>query len=102
MILDWFDAREAVAFAQELSRDIENLFPVSPSAKKAASAKKEQKDQKRLDGIALRTRTFAQTHQLNIYKKGKLLNTIKWQLREQGQDDQLINDVIRLLAPLLN
>lgn len=100
MILDWFDAREAVAFAHEISCDIESLFPVSPTGRKKATSTK--KDHKKLDRVVLRTRVFAQQHRLNIYKKGKLLNAIKWHMREQGQDETLVNEIIRLLAPLLN
>lgn len=103
MILDWFDAREAVAFGKEISLDIKRLFPVSISEKSpAVSAKKDRKSQKKLDGLALRTRAFALEHSLNIYKKARLLNTIKWELREQGQDESLIDELVRLLAPLLN
>ncbi len=100
MILDWFDSREAEAFALELVADIDRLFPVNAIPKtKQGSAKK---DRKKLDGLVLRTRSFAQSHRLNVYKKAKLLNTIKWHMREQGQQEVLVDEVIGLLAPLLN
>jgi hypothetical protein len=99
MIRDWIDARDAVAFAQEIVRDIDLLFPLVPQIRKPASIKK---DQKKLDAIVLRTRAFAQQHKLNFYKKAKLLNTIKWQMRGTGHDDALINEIISLLTPLLN
>ena len=94
MILDWFNAEEAVTFGQELAQDIDRLFPL-----KSASAKK---DLKKLDSLLTRTRTFAQQHKLNIYKKAKLLNTVKWELRDAGNDDALIDEIIKVLAPLLN
>ena len=101
MILNWFDAREAVAFALEIAVDIDRLFPVAPTPvkKKPTAARK---DQKKLDGLVLRTRAFAQAHRLNVYKKAKFLNTIKWQMREQGHAEALIDEIIGLLAPLLN
>jgi hypothetical protein len=49
----------------------------------------------------LRTRTFAQQHNLNVYKKAKLLNTIKWELRDSGHEETLINEIPALLTPLL-
>lgn len=99
MILDWFNAGEAVTFGQEIARDIDRLFPPTPENKKPSSAKK---DQKKLDSLMVRTRTFAQQHKLNIYKKAKLLNTIKWALRDAGHEDVFINEIIALLTPLLN
>jgi hypothetical protein len=98
MIREWFDAREAVAFAREVARDIDRLFPPSPQKKRPTSAKK---DQKKLDGLVVRTRAFAQQHKLNVYKKAKLLNAIKWELRDAGHEDSLIDEVLALLAPLL-
>lgn len=103
MILDWFDAREAEAFASELAGEIDRLFPVEVAEKnKSPSAKKEQKDQKKLDGLVLRTRTFGQTHKLNVYKKAKLLNAIKWHMREKGHEEALTDELLRLLTPQLN
>jgi hypothetical protein len=99
MIRDWIDARDAVTFAQEIARDIDRLFPIVSQSKKSTSVKK---DQKKLDALVLRTRAFAQQHKLNIYKKAKLLNTIKWRMRDTGHDEALIDEIISLLTPLLN
>lgn len=98
MIREWFDAREAVAFARGIARDIDRLFPPAPQKKKPTSAKK---DQKKLDSLVLRTRTFAQQHKLNVYKKAKLLNTIKWELRDAGHEEALVDEIVALLTPLL-
>jgi hypothetical protein len=94
MILDWFNAEEAVTFGQEIARDINRLVPL-----KSASVRK---DLKKLDSLLARTRTYAQQHKLNIYKKAKLLNTVKWELRDAGAEEAIINEIIKLLAPLLN
>jgi hypothetical protein len=98
MIRDWFDSREAVAFALGLVQDIARLFPLDPQRKKPTSIKK---DRKKLDALVIRTRTFAQEHKLNVYKKAKLLNAVKWQMRDAGHDEALIDEIIALLAPLL-
>jgi len=60
-----------------------------------------QTAQQKLDGVIRRTRGFAQQHRLNIYKRAKLLNTLKWELRDSGHDDALIDEVVALLTPLL-
>lgn len=95
---DWLDAREAIDFGRDLARDIDQLFPVTPEQRKTISS---IKGQKRLDSVLRRTRAFAQHHKLNIYKKAKLLNTLKWELRDSGHDDALIDEVVALLTPLL-
>jgi hypothetical protein len=99
MIRDWFDAKEAVEFARAIARDINRLFPPAPRAGKPSSAKK---DQKKLDGLVLRTRKFAQQHKLNIYKKARLLNTIKWELKDAGHADAMIDEIIALLTPVVS
>jgi hypothetical protein len=99
MIRDWFDAREAVTFAQGVVRDIDRLFPHEPHRKKTTTVKK---DRKKLDALVLRTRAFAQQHRLNVYKKAKLLNTIKWRMRDAGHEEALIDEIISLLTPLLS
>jgi len=99
MIRDWFDAKEAVDFARDIARDINRLFPPAPRAGKASSAKK---DKKKLDGLVIRTRKFAQQHKLNVYKKARLLNTIKWELKDAGQGDAVIDEIIALLTPVVS
>jgi len=98
MIRAWFDANEAVTFAQGIARDIGILLPPAGRKDGTNSAKK---DNKKFDAIIVRTRAFAQQHKLNIYKKAKLLNTVKWELRDAGHEDAFIDEIVALLAPLL-
>lgn len=99
MILDWFNAREAELFAQEIVGEIKKLFPPEHMKGKAIPKKIYQK---KFESLIVRTRIFATKHKLNIYKKAKLLNTIKWELREIGHDDEFIDSLIVFLTPLLN
>jgi hypothetical protein len=95
----WFDAEEAVAFAHGIAREVDRLFPrEGPQQQKAISPEKRRKG---LDGLALRTRAFVEGHKLNVYKKAKLLNTIKWELRDAGHGEALIDEIIAFLTPLL-
>lgn len=100
MIRNWLDATEAVAFAKDIARDVDQLFPREPQ-KGRTSKKLDLKNRKRLAQIVGRTRAFAREHPLNVYKKGKLLNTLKWALRESGHDQVLIDEIVALLAPAL-
>jgi len=99
MILDWFNAEEAVLFAQEAVREINRLFPPSEQKGKAIPKKEFQK---KFDSLVIRTRAFALKNKLNIYKKAKLLNTIKWEMRDAGQEEKIIDEFISFITPILN
>jgi len=99
MILEWFNAGEAVLFAQEIVRDVNRLFPPADQKGKAIPAKAYQK---KFDGLITRIRTFSIKHKLNIYKKAKLLNTIKWEMRDAGHEETITNEFISFITPLLN
>ncbi len=102
MILDWFDARLAVAFGKEIALEVVRIFPRTPGADKPARTRKEaQKEMKKLDGLVRRVQAFSQQNRLNLYKKAKLLNVIKWDLRESGLDEELTNETVSLVARFL-
>ena len=98
MILDWFNAGEAVLFAHEIVREVNRLFPPAEQKGKAIPAKAYQR---KFDSLIVRVRTFSSKHRLNIYKKAKLLNTIKWEMRDAGHEEIVVNEFISFLAPLL-
>ena len=99
MILDWFNAEEEVSFSKEVVREINRLFPPMDQKGKAIPIKTYQK---KFDGLVGRIRTFSTKRKLNIYKKAKLLNTIKWEMREAGHEETIINEFISFITPLLN
>lgn len=98
MILDWFNAGEAVLFAHEVVREINRLFPPADRKEKAIPKKEYQR---RFDSMVVRIRTFSLKNKLNIYKKAKLLNTIKWELKDAEHEEAFISEFISFLAPLL-
>jgi hypothetical protein len=98
MILDWFNAGEAVLFAQEIVHDISRLFPPTEQKGKAIPAKEYQQ---KFDSLVVRIRTFSKKNKLNIYKKAKLLNTIKWEMKDAGHEEVITNEFISFIAPLL-
>jgi|GEM_PF-1074738 len=99
MMLDWFNAEAAVKFAQEIVREVNRLFPPSDQKGKAIP-KKEFK--RKFDSLVARTHAFVVKNKLNIYKKAKLLNTIKWDMKEAGHEEIVINEFISFIIPLLN
>ena len=99
MILDWFNAGEAVLFAQEIVREVNRLFPPTDQKGKAIPTKTYQK---KFDSLIVRIHTFSSKHNLNIYKKAKLLNTVKWAMRDAGHEEIIIDEFISFITPLLN
>ncbi|MFZ5522599.1 MAG: hypothetical protein ACOY9D_00760 [Pseudomonadota bacterium] len=98
MILDWFNTGEVVSFAQEIVREVNRLFPPADQKGKAIPTKIFQK---KFDSLIVRVRTFALNHQLNLYKKAKLLNTVKWEMRDAGHEEVVVDEFIAFIAPLL-
>jgi hypothetical protein len=98
MVLDWFNAGEAVLFAQEIVRTINRLFPPADQRGKAIPAKEYKK---KFDSLIARIQTFSSKHKLNIYKKAKLLNTIKWEMKGAGHEEVIIKEFISFITPLL-
>lgn len=99
MLFQIFDATEAVAFAKKISSEIQQHFP---NTQKPATAKSLGKSRNKLDAIIFQTQAFSQQHRLNIYKKAKFLNTIKWTLKESGHEHAFIDEIVRLLANVMN
>jgi hypothetical protein len=99
MIIEWFNTRDVVAFADVVIVEIEKLFPVHESRSKLRNVSKEQK---RLVALLGRVRAYAIKSPLNIYMKAKFLNTIKWKLQDAGHDKKFIDDIVALLAKSLS
>jgi hypothetical protein len=98
MILEWFDAGEAVLFAHEIIIEVNRLFPPAEQKGKAMPAKAYQR---KFDSLVIRIGTFSSKNRLNIYKKAKLLNTIKWGMRDAGHEEVIVDEFISFIAPLL-
>lgn len=99
MILDWFDAREIVVFADQIFLEIEKAFPILPSLGRAAKVGKEKH---KLDRMVMKIRAFALQYHPNIYKKARFLNVLKWKLREAGYNEEFSKDVVALLTTALS
>jgi hypothetical protein len=98
MILDWLDAGEAVLFGKEIVKDINRLFPPTEQKGKAIPAKVYQQ---KFDTLVFRIQAFSKKNKLNIFKKAKFLNSIKWEMKDAGHEEVIINEFISFIAPLL-
>lgn len=99
MLLNWLDTRDVVRFAEEIAKEIEGVVADQAVAARRSANKK---GEKKFDALITRVKVYAKQKPLNIYKKAKFLNTIKWKLRDSGQNDALIEEIIVLMTVALN
>ena len=93
MVLGWFDTRAVVAFAEEAARDIQAALPPGEAPKRVRGDKRAR----RFERVIAKAQRFAAENKLNAYKKAKLVNTLKWSLKEAGYPDEFIEDIVALL-----
>ncbi len=94
MVLGWLDSRAAVQFADSIARDIRAALPPSDER---PGRKEADKRARKLERIVERTRGFSRDHRLNMYKKAKFANTLRWSLREAGYSDVFVREVVGLV-----
>lgn len=101
MLLDWFDASEAVSYAEGLVGKI-NALKESGSGKGWRPEKSEKALTEKFEKLINDARIFAKGRRLNVYKKAKFLNAVKWGLRETGNDDAFVDKVVSVLTVAIN
>jgi hypothetical protein len=98
-MLGWFDVEDVLKFADEI---VLAAGPMLALVAKGGKGHAGRKDQKRFDGLLTRVADFARSSPLNVYKKARFLNAVKWKLREAGHDENLVDDFVTLLTGALN
>jgi hypothetical protein len=98
MVLKWFDAKASVAFASEISREIQVLVPVSSEN---VQERRNPKRVRSLERLMTRVRTFSKQHRLNVYQKAKFGNTLRWSLREAGYPKDFIESVLAMMLTIM-
>jgi serine kinase of HPr protein (carbohydrate metabolism regulator) len=96
MVLDWFDAKAIVAFPGEIAQELGELRGAGSWSTKVACDNKGQVDQKKLVALIVRVQAFAKKQAFNRCKKAKFLNTVKWRLKDSGEDAAFIGEIVRL------
>lgn len=98
MRLKWFNADASVAFASEISREIQMLIPVDSEN---AQRQQQPRQLKNLERLLLRVRNFSKQHRLNIYQKAKFANSVRWSLREAGYPKEFVESVLAIMLPIM-
>ena len=95
MKISWFDASEAQEFGKTLALFFIERIPLQTTLKKE---KLYQKQQEVIAKVFTQIAKFKQDHSLNIYKKAKLGNAFKWELKNAGYNadfiDQLTHEIM--------
>jgi hypothetical protein len=90
MILKLFGPSKVDLFAKSLAQDIAKRYPPA-----IANNPEQMVSQKRLTTILEdtfnRAQQFNQENRLGMFKKAKLGNTFKWELKEMGYDEKFID-----------
>jgi hypothetical protein len=86
-MLGWFDSKEVDAFADGVVADlVKRVPPAVVDAKKTAERLKRTNDM-----IFARADSFARSKHLNVYKKARLGNRVKWALKEAGYPKEFVD-----------
>jgi len=100
MVLAWFDTAEVDRFAASLVQEVMRRLP--PTRVESSSQRMLERISRMADVLSDQLRAFAQSRSLNVYKRARLGNRVKWQLRDAGYPepfvDALTTEVVTLLA----
>lgn len=97
MILKWFDCSASDEFARSLAAEICEVF--DPTTQRSANLRKLQaRVPLKLEKILARATAFQSGHRLNLYRKARLLNTLKWELKERQYAASFIDDIVDMVA----
>lgn len=89
-LLSLFSNREIDEMAHSLVQELAKRYPPAldkPGAKKLSAARMTRI----LEDIYARATRFQQEHRLGMYKKARLGNTFKWELKELGYSEAFID-----------
>lgn len=90
-MLSFLDTKEVDAFADSVVAELRERFP--PAGVDYSSKKAVEKAMKRIDKLMLRVAEFARGRRLNLYKKARFGNRIKWALKEAQYPPQFVEAV---------
>ncbi len=98
MALKWFDSSASVAFASDISREIQDLIPPGGAEDQDI---RHAKRVKTLERLLTRVRTFSKQHRLNIYQKAKFANAVRWSLLDAGYPKDFVESVLSMVLPIM-
>jgi hypothetical protein len=75
-------------FAKSLVKELERYYPPPSDEKQRKISQK--KILSVMEGLFTQAREFRKQHKLGVYKKARLANTFRWELKEKGYDAKFV------------
>ena len=98
MLLQWFDAKSAVEFGEHMAAEVARIVPLDASrATRKSAAKQLDKFQRAI----MHASDLKAQGRLNIYKKARCANTLRWSLLDKGYPKPFVEEVVRLVITRL-
>lgn len=98
MIFKWFDTSDVDALAERMVKEFCERLPIAEC--QAGGRKAEVRLRGAHDTLLQQAREFASSKRLNIYKKSRLANRVKWALLDSGYPKPLADEIAYELAAI--
>ena len=98
MLPKWFDAKDAVEFGEHMATEVARIVPLEASrATRKSATKRLEKFQRAI----MHASDLKAQGRLNIYKKARCANTLRWSLIDKGYPKPFVEEVVRLVITRL-
>jgi hypothetical protein len=98
-LFGWFDTKEVDEFARSIAGELVKRVPPSALQERDDAAARRLKNTHQ--AVFSRAEQFAREHPLNMYKKARLGNQFRWELKEAGYPGQFVRSWTYELVTLL-
>jgi hypothetical protein len=98
MVLKWFDAASAVDFGKHMANEVARIVPLDASR---AAGKKASKQMDKFRRAILHASDLRKKESLNVYKKARCANALRWELIDKGYPKPFVEEVVRLVITRL-
>jgi hypothetical protein len=94
MLLRWFDATVAVEFGEHMAAEVARIVPLEASR---VSRKNATKQLDKFQRAIMHAGDLKAQGPLNVYKKARCANTLRWALIDKGYPKPFVEEVVRLV-----
>lgn len=98
MLLQWFDATVAVEFGEQMAAEVAKIVPLDASRSTKKSVAKQLDKFRR---AILHASDLKAKGRLNVYKKARCANSLRWALIDKGYPKPFVEEVVRLVLTRL-
>lgn len=90
-MLSWLSTKNSVAMGVELAAIVKGIVPTDNSI---SESKRTSKTNYAKEKMQKRIQSFKQEEVLNFFKTAKLLNTLKWELKDAGYPQEFVDGLV--------